>query len=116
MLSQNQNSFHRNMGTETRYAMLALESYEQSNGFSAMSADELFFINGGSGNQSSSCCCGSNCNCGDHYNIIVEGDNNGNINIGYGNQSGIGNGGTGSGGSGGFWGSVVSFFSGLFGK
>ena len=28
--------------------MLALQSYEQNNGFSAMSADELYFINGGS--------------------------------------------------------------------
>ena len=28
--------------------MLALTSYEQSNGFSAVTADELFFINGGS--------------------------------------------------------------------
>ena len=28
--------------------MLALRSYEQSNGFSVMDADELFFINGGS--------------------------------------------------------------------
>ena len=30
--------------------MLALRSYGQSNGFSVMDADELFFINGGSGN------------------------------------------------------------------
>ena len=29
--------------------MLALKSYEQSTGFSALSADELYFINGGSG-------------------------------------------------------------------
>ena len=29
--------------------MLALTSYEQSNGFSALNADELYFINGGSG-------------------------------------------------------------------
>ena len=28
--------------------MLALQSYEQNNGFSAMSVDELYFINGGS--------------------------------------------------------------------
>ena len=28
--------------------MLALTSYEQSNGFSALNADELYFINGGS--------------------------------------------------------------------
>jgi len=28
--------------------MLALKSYEQNNGFSAMSTDELYFINGGS--------------------------------------------------------------------
>lgn len=27
--------------------MLALQSYEQNNGFSVMSADELYFINGG---------------------------------------------------------------------
>ena len=29
--------------------MLTLESYEQSNGFSVITADELYFINGGSG-------------------------------------------------------------------
>lgn len=34
---------------QVRYAMLALTSYEQSNGFSAVTADELYFINGGSG-------------------------------------------------------------------
>jgi hypothetical protein len=33
---------------QVRYAMLALTSYEQSNGFSALNADELYFINGGS--------------------------------------------------------------------
>lgn len=33
--------------------MLALKSYEQSNGFSAMSTDELYFVNGGSGISSS---------------------------------------------------------------
>ena len=32
--------------------MLALQSYEQANGFSAVSADELYFINGGSGSWS----------------------------------------------------------------
>lgn len=31
--------------------MLALQSYEQANGFSAMSADELFYVNGGSGSS-----------------------------------------------------------------
>lgn len=29
--------------------MLALKGYEQSNGFSVMNTDELFFINGGCG-------------------------------------------------------------------
>lgn len=29
--------------------MLALKSYEQENGFSVMTADELYYINGGSG-------------------------------------------------------------------
>ncbi len=32
--------------------MVALQSYEQANGFSAVSADELYFINGGSGSWS----------------------------------------------------------------
>ncbi len=31
-----------------RYAMLALKTYEQKSGFSVLSIDELFFINGGS--------------------------------------------------------------------
>ena len=29
--------------------MLALQSYEQADGFAAVSADELYYINGGSG-------------------------------------------------------------------
>ncbi len=36
--------------------MLALTSYEQSNGFSALNADELYFINGGSGNSNQTAC------------------------------------------------------------
>jgi hypothetical protein len=28
---------------------MAMEAFEQSNGFSALTADELFFVNGGSG-------------------------------------------------------------------
>lgn len=37
------------IGNKVKYAMLALKSYEQSNEFSVLSADELYFINGGSG-------------------------------------------------------------------
>lgn len=37
------------MRKQVRYAMLALKSYEQANGFSVLTEDELFFINGGSG-------------------------------------------------------------------
>ncbi|MDR0558041.1 MAG: hypothetical protein LBG43_09320 [Treponema sp.] len=31
---------------------MAMEAFEQSNGFSALTADELFFVNGGSFNIS----------------------------------------------------------------
>jgi len=31
--------------------MLALRSYEQANGFSTITADELFYVNGGSGER-----------------------------------------------------------------
>lgn len=34
--------------------MLALQSYEQSNGFAVMTADELFYVNGGSSSFSGS--------------------------------------------------------------
>lgn len=40
--------FPRKKETKVRFAMLALTSYEQSNGFSVVTADELYFINGGS--------------------------------------------------------------------
>ena len=32
--------------------MLAMKSYEQNEGFSVMTADEMYFVNGGSGNSS----------------------------------------------------------------
>lgn len=31
--------------------MLTLQSYEQASGFSVITADELYYVNGGSGNQ-----------------------------------------------------------------
>ena len=34
--------------------MLALQSYEQSNGFAVMTADELYYVNGGSSSFSAS--------------------------------------------------------------
>jgi hypothetical protein len=36
--------------------MLAMRSYEQNEGFSVMTADELYFINGGSGSGNQTAC------------------------------------------------------------
>ena len=86
--------------------MLALKSYEQNEGFSTINADELFFINGGSGTTSQSsgnqtsvsnskggCACNP-CNCGDTYVTIYGNGNqtvvgNDNSNISNNNSTGI---------------------------
>ncbi len=105
--------------------MLALRSYGQSNGFSVMDADELFFINGGSGNtespgnscqnQDGGCGCGDNCKCGDDINVKVDSDGGKvKVIITTGDDNKVTDKSSDSGG--GFLSKVVSFFTSLFKK
>jgi hypothetical protein len=57
---------------------MVMEAFEQSNGFSALTADELFFVNGGSSYTWSS---GGTGNNSGNNNINGDGNNSGNTTI-----------------------------------